>query len=124
MESDNQRMFVYRNLHYRNQVMWSVRNVKTGRVEMHSPLVVLANATFKVSKAGRARVLRDKQKNVHAGVQGSPIPIGLDELSDSSWIKVTYNPYLYETFIRTDTGERIDTASKVLINQQGVFAKF
>ena len=119
----NQTLFVYRNLHYRNQVMWSCKDVKTGRVAYHSPLVVLGNATFKVSQAGRARVLREQSKNVHAGVQGSPIPFGLDEIAESEWIKVTYNPYKYDSFIRCDTGERISTAVKVLINQQGVFAK-
>ena len=65
------KVFVYYNLH---QHMWSVKDIKTGRVICHQYEVQLYNATFKVSAAGRARVLKERRKNVHAGVQGYMTP--------------------------------------------------
>lgn len=116
------KVFVYRNLHFKDRVMYSVKNVASGRVVDHSPIVYLTDVKFKVSPAGRARVLREKHKNVHAGVQGLPSAIGFDVFWDD-YVKVTYNPYKYESFVRTDTGEPVYTAKAVMIDAQGVWAK-
>lgn len=67
------RVFVYFNLHKK---CWSIRAMEgnqKGRVIAHAQAVELANCTFKVSEAGRQRVLREKRKNVHAGVVGDII---------------------------------------------------
>lgn len=61
------RVFVYRNLH---NDCFSVRSVDTGRVIAHVKSVQVSDARFIVSEAGRQRVLREKRKNVHAGVEG------------------------------------------------------
>ena len=53
------KVFVYYNLHKHK---WSVKDVKTGRVMSHQYEVQLYNATFKVSAAGRSRVLKEKRK--------------------------------------------------------------
>jgi len=42
-----------------------------GKVIDHVLGLALKDATFKVSRAGRERVIREQRKNVHAGVQGS-----------------------------------------------------
>lgn len=105
------KVFVYFNLHRK---MWSVRNVKTGRVIDHTDYIVLTDVTFKVSQAGRQRVLREKKKNVHAGVQGY---VASNEDIKSIRIlgkqaNVTYNPYKYDSFVMV-AGAGVFTADVV-----------
>ena len=80
-------VFVYRNLH---KNCWSLRDVKTRRVIAHASSLWLCNAKFKVSEAGRQRVLSEKRKNVHAGVVG----IVMHEPDRvCGFRRVSYNPY-------------------------------
>ena len=58
--------------------------------------IIAHDVKFKVSDAGRKRVLREKKKNVHAYVQGT---IGNLHTAQSSAYNVTYNPYKYESFV-------------------------
>jgi hypothetical protein len=63
---------------------------------MHFPL-------FKVSEAGRQRVLREKRKNVHAFVEGIiGDPMNLPDPADLQ--RVSYNPYKAGTFVLRDSG--------------------
>jgi len=117
----NNRVFVYRNLRFKDAVMWSLKSVKTGKVTGREPMVYLTDCDFKVSKAGQERVRRERKKYVHAGVQGVPAPMDLGVWLDA-YVKVTYNPYKTDTFVRCDTGEAVFKAKKVLINKDGVFA--
>lgn len=110
------KVFVYKNLH-KNK--WSIRNVDTGRVIGHSDNVWLRNPKFKVSIASRNRVLTEKRKNVHAGVEGELIYA--DELDYTSFFAVDeftvlnnnyellnfplyYNPYKCESFVNPYLG--------------------
>lgn len=91
------KVFVYFNLHKR---CWSVRH--NGKVIAHLNKVCLKDVQFKVSKAGRERVLREKRKNVHAGVFGV-ITSYYEAQFFIDWHTVTYNPYKYDTFVtKTD----------------------
>ena len=109
------KVFVYYNLHKHK---WSVKDVKTGRVIGHHYEVQLYNATFKVSEAGRARVLKEKRKNVHAGVEGYLTTDVLARKMDGTILwesqserhRVTYNPYLYDTFVTVSDKEPIRKA--------------
>ena len=58
---------IYWNLH---QGMWSVQDAKTRRVIGHATQILVRDASFVVSEAGRQRVLRERKKNVHAFVVG------------------------------------------------------
>ena len=59
---------VYRNLH---QKCWSVRDCKTGKVVDHVQKIHLEDAELVVRPAGRAKVLREQRKNVHAYSMGT-----------------------------------------------------
>jgi hypothetical protein len=104
---------VYRNL---NQNCWSVKI--DGLVAIHAETLVIRNPYFFVSQKGRARVLRQRRKNVHAYVRGKlhwavtkdirypvmginthpyPGPMSNAELLDG--IEVTYNPYHSGRFV-------------------------
>lgn len=114
------RVYVYFNLH---KLLWSVRALEgpnKGRVIEHAREIFLTDCQFKVSEAGRQRVLRERRKNVHAGVvgrTGTPVPASalLGE-------RVTYNPYKHPTFVRADTLEPVQRAAAVLLRDKSAYA--
>ena len=96
---------VYYNLH-RKCLSMRVKGV----VVDHPHAVVLKNVKFRVQPAGRAKVLKEKRKNVHAFVcgqlvetYGPTIPWGGGKKIFSTDFQVVYNPYKYKTFIKKDT---------------------
>jgi len=62
---------IYFNLHKK---LFSVQTKVDGRwkVVSHSSTIALRDVRFRVSQAGRKRVLAEKRKNVHAFVEGYP----------------------------------------------------
>jgi len=128
------RVFVYYNLH-RN--CWSVKALEgenKGRVIAHCKYALLTDCVMKVSEKGRQRVLREKKKNVHAGIVGhvnSAIPIfnmlGYhdNEIRYSLYPlrqEITYNPYKYDSFVVKETEQPIYKAAIVKLNDRTVTA--
>ena len=117
------KVFVYYNLHKK---CWSVKALEgpqKGRVVAHRDLVVLGNPEPKVSQKGRERVLREKRKNVHAGIVGewkeNSVLLTLAPDCIKFGREITYNPYKYTNFVYKETenpyiGSRIAT----LINRK------
>ena len=95
----------------------SIRDARTRRVVAHASEVHLSDATFHVSLAGRARVIRDKRKNVHAWVRGV-----ISEPCDAIRTKVTYNPYKYSTFVRVDDATPVHQAASIHIKGKHIAA--
>ena len=109
------KVFVYWNIH-RN--LWSVKaleGVNKGRVIYHTSNITLYNCQFKVSEAGRQRVIREQCKNVHAGIQGTELD-GIGMFFKDEAFPVTYNPYKYSSFVRKDTGEPVLKAGCVALH--------
>jgi len=109
MDTNIPRAFIYWNLH---KHVFSCRNTRSGRVEAHAEQVVIHDAEFVVSEAGRARVLRERSKNVHAGVRGR-CELPSEELSLRGWTRVTYNPYKYDSFVRASDEAPVVGADEV-----------
>ena len=110
-----QEVFVYFNLHKK---CFSVKDVKTGLVIAHTDSIALEEATFKVSKAGRERVLREQKKNVHAGVKGKYAgTVTTNELGSEAY----YNPYKVESFVNKETMEPLETANVVHLENKRVY---
>ena len=114
---------VYKNLH---NGKWSVLNRKHRRLYQHADQFVVRNATFVVQPAGRKKVIEEHRKNVHAfvrGTYGSPHFVGLDKADFP--IRVSYNPYKADHFIRTDTGEEVTESASlhglVLLDADGAW---
>lgn len=145
------RVDVYFNLHKkklsikaREDFQVGVTLVKTGRVFHHRKGIVLKDVSFVVSKAGRERVLREKKKNVHAYIRGDfDVDAGyahafsetgqLKEACDAkgeqiasgaTLVRVTYNPYLYDSFVNAqDTFCKIVGAEEVYVIGKDIWAK-
>ena len=84
------RVEVYFNLHRK---LWSVVDLSTGLVVEHVNEIAIANPVFTVQPAGRAKVIRDGRKNVHAFVRGHRMETTPQVFSDESGVPVYYNPY-------------------------------
>lgn len=117
----------YRNLN-RKGLWFSFKSCNTGLVVKRVDLAAgdvacLRNVTFKVSKAGRQRVLREKRKNVHATIKGEPVFPG-EYIKGQSW-RVKYDPYKNDTFIGVAANGmtiKLKTARWVTFDKDGVFA--
>lgn len=118
------KVFVYYNLHKK---LWSVKALdgpSKNKVIHHARRVELCDVVPKVSQAGRFRVLRDRCKNVHAGLQGTLLshmscPQVLRASAD--WEAITYNPYLYETFVYTKNTKEFTGARSCIMEGREVF---
>lgn len=109
---------IYRNLNCkRGTVDYSVKQGKY--VVAHTSSVTLRDVEFKISKAGQARARKNGIRNVHAFAHGY-ISLGdpyfLDDL-----IKITYNPFLNNTFIYSTNKKPIFESSLGLFCREGVF---
>lgn len=107
---------VYYNLH---KNMLSVQSkVESGwRVIAHEESVALRDVRFKVSEAGRQRVIKEKKKNVHAFIEGTMVQ-GNERISADT--PVSYNPYR-GPFFYSEKGD-IHCSHSVIIFDKKVFA--
>lgn len=125
----------YRNLN-KPGVVWSIKSNNTGRVLSRSTYVVIRNAKFVVSKAGRKRVLQQKRKNVHAFIRGTWVRgefnqyvydhrgfsgIYNEDGSKVETVRVKYNPYNNECFV-TENNLPIVSADTVVLDKDGAWA--
>lgn len=109
------RVFVYYNLHKK---CWSVKSMDKqdyGRVIAHVAGIVLENVKFVVSEKGRQRVIKEKRKNVHAGVVGQWKRPHLKATEDLR-VAVSYNPYLGPTFFEKGSKKPVYEAQRALLN--------
>jgi len=107
----SKKVAVYRNLHKLGYV-YSVQDFKTKRVTDRTSEIFLKDCEFKVSEAGRQRVLREKRKNVHAKIVGTRLSkeewdetllkLEILDLYYLDGVGVSYNPYKYPTFVCLD----------------------
>lgn len=91
------RVKVYRNLH---KDCWSVvamEGENYGRVISHESTLLMKLEKAVVSQKGRARVLQEKRKNVHAYLLGEIMEYRVIDI-DSTLGFIAYNPYEMEEF--------------------------
>mgnify|MGYP006273192591 FL=1 len=117
------KVFVYFNLHKKLFSIKAMEGEKKGKVIGHVPAIVLDNAKFKVSEAGRQRVIREKRKNVHAGVVGDMNAQGIRLVMATRDLttRVTYNPYIYQSFINAETIEPVMSADTALLVNKRIY---
>ena len=118
------KVFVYYNLH---KHCWSVKALQgpnKGKVIAHKDHVTLTNIIFKVSQAGRKRVIEEQRKNVHAGVVGywdeqyTIAPMYIETVEE-----VTYNPYKYSTFVKKLDESIISHANIAYLSNRRVYVQ-
>jgi hypothetical protein len=97
----SRKVFVYKNLH---KDCWSIK--QDGLVKAHATSVEMWDCSFRVNAKGRAKVLEEKRKNVHAGVIGYIDCLGQGDFTRIEQ-QVTYNPYKYDSFVDKTTEEPV-----------------
>jgi hypothetical protein len=116
--------FCYYNL---NKKVFSARDTKTGLVDKtkYSNTIQLRNCYFKVSEAGRQRVLRQKRKNVHAGIVGEIVSINFDgrDIDLDSLTEIYYNPYKCSLFEEKKSKKPVSDAEIVYLIDKRIYAK-
>lgn len=111
------RVYVYRNLHTGT---WSVRALdgsRRGRVVAHPRALVLVDAVFRVSAAGRERVRATGVRCVHAGVVGR-IARASEARREGAATEVTYNPFRHEGFVALPGCGVVERADVVAFPEQ------
>lgn len=95
-----------------------------GRVVEKPTHAYLTNVTFKVRPGGRARVLKERRKNVHAFVVGDLVETDTMNMSGipTEAVRVKYDPYACDRFFDPETGEILDSAKEVWLTPLGVWA--
>lgn len=106
--------FIYFNLHKK---VWSIKCLKTNKVVGYENTLILKNCKFKVSEAGRQRVLSTGHKNIHAGVVGEII----EDFQFENLEEVTYNPRTLSTFVKVKDLTPIFEADYVLMHNKKVY---
>ena len=100
---------VYKNLH---NGMLSVK--QDGLVVAHVDSITLKNPSFKVSKAGRNRVILEKKKNVHAFICGFVESVNVESKTKKQ--AISYNPYKHSFFYF-----KADESPATLSSEQMIF---
>jgi hypothetical protein len=113
------RVFVYFNLHRKCLSVKALEGERKGRVIAHADMVVLDNVTFKVSEAGRQRVIREQRKNVHAGVVGELESMGINtamlSIAEALYSPLKYNPYKFDSFVHAVNETPVRNAKRAII---------
>lgn len=107
----------YRNLN-RKGVVWSIVDTASGRVVARTSTAYISNAVLTVSAKGRARVLKEKRKNVHAFVRGHRLAISP---RNTIWYRAEYNPYKNDSFVLSESKQRIFTARYAKLTKTGLY---
>lgn len=96
-----------------------------GRVVEKPEWVHLTSVEFRVRAGGRARVLKEKRKNVHAFIVGEVTTTEQDEIPGRTRdsVKVKYDPYVAGDFFVAETGEVVRSAREVWMTPDGVYAR-
>lgn len=109
-----ERVMVYYNLHKHT---FSVQ--KNGIVVFHADFLKLKDVEFRVRVGGKEKVRKEKSKNVHAfviGVLEDFCEYPCEEMPEEPVGEIiTYNPYLYDSFVFRKTKEPVYNANEVVM---------
>lgn len=106
---------VYWNLH---RDCWSILHNR--KVIGYADSVLLKDVNFIVSENGRQRVIKEKRKNVHAFAEGFLEKKNIAKPRNLK-TKISYNPYKFGWFYKTDTEEKIKMANSVYCGNKKLF---
>ncbi len=104
--SEGQQVEVYYNLHKK---CFSIRCKASGLVVAHAAAVTLKHVAFKVSEAGRQRVIKEQRKNVHALITG----VYTAQTAPDNLRPLYYNPYKVKGFTDAQDGKNVIGAAWV-----------
>lgn len=108
---------VYRNLHIRDRVGYSVRN--GSRVERHTDELTLFDCVMKHPTPKQREVVRTGDRSVVCWIRGSEILAMA--VPDTSLRRLACDPRKVDWFCDFETGDRVDRADLVTFRSDGVW---
>ena len=85
--------------------------------------MALSGVRFEISQAGLRRVRETGVRNVHAYARGQVVGTDIaDILNHPEVVKITYNPHLYDHFVRADNKAPIAGAALMAIDGKTAYA--
>ncbi len=109
--------YIYRNLHTGT---FSVKH--KGKVIAHPKSIVALDVEFRVSQKGRAKVLAERKKYVHAYVVcDSWFDESMESPSSGHLTEVLYNPFKYRAFVNSVTEQPQGNVGAALLTDGKVF---
>jgi hypothetical protein len=124
MNNQNDRFRIYRNL---TKGCFSVlkysKDKKGFRLHEHVDEFVAIDVSFKINESGRQRVIRDKQKNVHAFAECSKYlkNIGLNGIDKLK--EISYNPYIKAQFYDKQSGGSLSKVDTLIGHNGKIYTK-
>lgn len=122
----NKKMLKYKMSYDKSKPVWVYRNLRkncwsimqNGLVINSKTTLCLKDVKFVVRPAGRARVLKEKRKNVHA------FAVGFISKSSKKKFKnrISYNPYT-APFFKNATGAKISFSDEIQFKETGMYQK-
>jgi len=114
----NQPVRIYRNLG-NGKMSIQAKTAVGWRVVGHVTDCVIRNVTFIVKETARQRVIRDRQKNVHAWGEG--VLIGHLSSKAIAPLRLSYDPYIHSSFVDGRTGIAVTSCSLLVVKDNQVF---
>ena len=107
----------YRNLHFRTEVMYSVKTRRPEKLIAYTPGLFLADVTFSIKEGERRRAVLNHERNVHAFADGY---VTDGSTVNATWHLALYHPFKYETFVDVATEAPLYVASFVHLGPAGL----
>lgn len=85
-------------------------------------VITVTDVEFIVHESGQKRVREEGQKNAHAFVRGQWVDDSMLTTTTVDTEPVTYDPYVFDSFVHAHTEEPITTADAVKLDENGVHA--
>lgn len=114
------KVYVYFNIRRKLFSVKALEGHHKGTVFLHVEEVFLHGVQFKVSESGRQRVLKEKRKNVHAGVVGH---VDCARVITDRDEQITYNPYRFSSFVKLPDETPVTAANHVRLSIEDNKAK-
>jgi hypothetical protein len=113
----------YCDLHRRCTSLRCIAGERRGRVIGKADTVVLQDVTFRVNPGGLRRVREEGVRAVHAYARGTVVSGDAASVRDHpDAIRVRYNPFQFDSFVRADTEAPIAAAAVLAIDGKEAFA--
>ena len=120
---------VYKNLHKNCYSVKASEGQFKNKVIFHASSLTLSDVSFKVYENGRKRTIKEKQKNVHAFIEGylesmivlkgrSIYPSTIDYTKGD---RLSYNPYRFPYFYVCHSLEPIYNCETILLDSEGIW---
>ena len=105
---------LYCNLRTKGGSLRAVGGPLAGRVIATPQQVELADVTFRVNAGGQSRARAEGVRNVHAFARGTVVAATGGARDDG--VRVVYNPYRHDTFVRADSGTPVHQAAHLALD--------